>query len=318
MPLFSNLSSNNVIPDVDQGEVPNEELPKQDGKRRLSIKKSFFTWSSQKQYIDKNKFLFDSCSVIPIKDKKNIQNNYIVKSNKYATSHSSLNYDESENEYSSGSDLNVNEETIPKDYYSMEDFDNITALKTKPPKIRKVAPLSESTLCYSSNTNTINTVSLEFNGKNNKIISNNDENGGIAEETINYGFEENPNIEEAINNGFAENPNSEDDEKLPNHSNNPSEEYEAIDSSDNEDDDSDDEDDESSDEVFTLPSYSYNRKASRKSTANNTTITTITTTTANTTNTLGKKTVTFCDDIVIIEPKTQGKAKNIFKRAIKK
>jgi len=302
MPLFSNSSSNNIIPEVDPNEIPNEELPKPDGKRRLSIKKSFFTWSSQKQYIDKNKFLFDSCTVIPGKDKKNSQNSYIMKSNKYATSRSSINYDESENEYSSESDSNGNEETSSKDYYSMEDLDNITALKTKPPKIRKVAPLSESTLCYSSNTNTINTVSLEFNGKS-KIMSNNDDNG---EEAINYGFEENPNIDEARNNGFAENPNNEDDEKIINKLN--SVDYnigntDNIDSSDEDDDDSDDEDDESNDELSEPISYSYNRKASRKLTVRNTS---------------AKKTVTFCDDIVIIEPKKQQKTKNIFKRAISK
>ncbi|OUM65371.1 hypothetical protein PIROE2DRAFT_60030 [Piromyces sp. E2] len=314
MPLF-NISSPNIIPEVDSNEVPIDELPKQDGKRRLSLKKSFFTWSSHKQYVDKNKFLFDSCTVIP-KDKKNRHNSFIMKSNKYATSRSSINYDESENEYSSGSDLNGNEETSSKDYYSMEDLDNITALKSKPPKIRKVAPLSESTLCYSSNTNTINTVSIEFK---NKLISNNDVNGGTGVEAINYGFEENPNIEESINNGFSDVIENEDEEKDLNEVNNASEEFSNgnteninMDSSDEEeDDDSSDEDDESNDDIFGTNDYSYNRKSSRKSTTNNTS-------NHMSNNTSNKKTVTFCDDIVIIEPKKTLKTKNIFKRAISK
>jgi len=303
MPLFTNSSSNNILPEVDPNEIPFEELPKPDGRRRLSLKMSIFNWSSQKQYIDKNKFLFDSCSVIPNKEKKTSHTSFILKSNKYATSHShsSVNYDESDNEISSGSDLNENDETSSKDFYSMEDLENITVLKNKQKKVRKVAPLSESTLCYSSNTNTINTVSLEFNGKN-KVVST-DMNGTIEGETINYGFEENPNIEESANNGYAENPNNEENtENRITNEKNVNEDFNNIDSSD---DDTSDENDESNDELSDVNNYQYVRKPSKQ---------------VSNTSAVPKKTVTFCENIVIIEPKKHknNKTKNIFKRAISK
>jgi len=286
MPLFNN-SSSNILPDIDSGDMANEDLPKPDGKRRLSLKMSFFNWSSQKQYIDKNKFLFDSGN-LPSKDKKTSHNSFIIKSNKYSTSHPSVNYDESENEYSSGSDLN--DETSSKDYYSMEDLDNIPPKKTKQKKVRKVAPLSESTLCYSSNTNTINTVSLEFNGKN-KLISNNDVTGAVEGEIINYGLEDNPNIEEVVNNGYAESPN---EDKMSNN----------LDGYDEENDDVSDENDESNDELSDSTNYNVNYTYVRKPSKLATSVT-------------NKKTVTFCEDIVIIEPKTY-KRTNILKRAFSK
>jgi len=226
MPLF-NTSISNINPDINPNEIPIDELPKCEVKRKLSIKKSFFTWSSQKQFIDQNKFLFDSNCVLPSskKGKKNHHDSIILKSNKYTISGSSVNYDESDNDCSSESD--IDEEVNGKDYYSMEDLDNITALKKKFPKVRNVAQLSESTLCYSSNTNTIKSVSMEFSTKskpNNNTeesptgeevineFEENQNNNEVNNESVNYGFEENQNNnekkEEVINYGFEENQNN--------------------------------------------------------------------------------------------------------------
>jgi len=241
MPIFNNSSTSNINPEIDPYEIPIDELQKCEEKRRLSIKKSFFTWSSQKQFIDQNKFLFDSGTVFPSKKgKKNYRNSFILKSNKYAISGSSVNYDESENEYSSASDI-INENGDSKDYFSMEDLDNITSLKKKFPKARNTIQLSESTLCYSSNTNTIKSVSMEFNGKSKAInmeenannedginefednqnnIEDNPNNSEKKEEVINYGFEKiqnNEKKEEVINHGFEEDQNIEKKEEVINY-----------------------------------------------------------------------------------------------------
>ncbi|ORX60941.1 hypothetical protein BCR36DRAFT_579010 [Piromyces finnis] len=334
MPLFSNNSSINIIPVVDQNEETFDVVPKPDGRRRLSLKKSFFTWSSQKQYIDKNKFLFDSYGAIPKKDKKDRSNSFIMKSNKYSTSHSSyssVNYDESENELSSGSDLNDNNENTSKDYYSMEDLDNITTLKTKPSKIRKVAPLSECTLCYSSNANTINTVSIEFNGKN-KLTPNNDVEGENGEEAINYGFEENPMIEalttEYNENQINENQNEEkvinstnnNNNDIANFCNDDEENSDAEIDADEEDNNSfknNDEENDDNDDLFEPTNYSYSRRMSRMSRMSRVSKTSKASK-RSISNNPSRKTVTFCDDIVIINPKKEKKSKNIFKRAISK
>ena len=374
MPLF-NTSISNINPDINPNEIPIDELPKCEVKRKLSIKKSFFTWSSQKQFIDQNKFLFDSNCVLPSskKGKKNHHDSIILKSNKYTISGSSVNYDESDNDCSSESD--IDEEGNGKDYYSMEDLDNITALKKKFPKVRNVAQLSESTLCYSSNTNTIKSVSMEFSTKskpnnnteesptgeevinefeenqNNNEVNNESVNYGFEEnqnnnekkeEVINYGFEENQNNnekkEEVINYGFEKNQNnnenkdevinSEENQNNNEKKNNYNEDYDIEMS--NEDnflkkENSDfndtysyeDTDEESEDDVFEFDdvnssysnpnpyrfddfnsSYSNSHPQKKLSSA--------------------RKTVTFCENIEIIEPRKYKRTKNIFRRAISK
>jgi len=392
MPIFNNSSASNINPEIDPYELPIDDLQKCDGKRRLSIKKSFFTWSSQKQFIDQNKFLFDSGTILPSKKgKKSLRNSFILKSNKYAISGSSVNYDESENEYSSESDI-INEDGDAKDYFSMEDLDNISSLKKKFPKVRNVAQLSESTLCYSSNTNTIKSVSMEFNGKskavNTEENANNEDrinefednqndnednlnNNEKKEEVINHGFEKSKNIEkkeEVINHGFEEDQNNEKKEEVinygfdedQNNSENIKKEddenikddieinYEhdslkrksidicdsikrksidicdsikrkSIDISDNDNisfDEFDDTEDESTDEVFLFddlnsnyssPSRRFSSSSRRYSNPY-----------PNKKLSSTRKTVTFCENIEIIEPKKYKKSKNIFKRAISK
>ena len=108
-------------------------------------------------------------------------------------------------------------------------------------------------------------------------------------------------IEEATNIGFTENLNNDGEEKIMKNINDISEEYNdgSIDSSDDEDDDSfdEDEDDELSDPINNL----NNIKSFKKSTPNNNSV---------------KKTVTFCDDVVIIEPRKQQKTINLFRKAM--
>ena len=353
MPLFNN-SSSNIPPEVDS-EIPIDELPKIDGRRRLSFKKSFFVWSTQKQILDRNKFIFDSNSMIQSgKGKESRHDSYIIKSKKYNT-RGSINYDESDNDYSSESDIDENEENEKKDYYSMEDLDNITALKKKYPKIRNVPPLSESTLCYSSNTNTINTISLEFSQKS-RLISNNDINYGLCDNQNNEGIlninKEDKNIgENSGNNGNDENKSNinvidgqkesneenkkenneenkietNEENKIENNEENKEENNEENNGEDSEEGSIDDyekssdqsnniddinidnidkvynfdfeeyyeSDIEENENKYSLP-LSKNKK--RES----------------------KKTVTFSDNIVIIESLKPQKARNIFKRAISK
>jgi len=378
MPIFNNSSASNINPEIDPNEIPIDELPKCEGKRKLSIKKSFFTWSSQKQFIDQNKFVFDSGTVLPSKKgKKNHHNSFILKSNKCAISGSSVNYDESENEYSSASDIII-EDGDAKDYFSMEDLDNITSLKKKFPKARNVAQLSESTLCYSSNTNTIKSVSMEFNGKakinNTEENTNNEEgmngfddnqniddvddqnNSEKKEEVINYGFEKNQNNEkkeEVINYGFEEDQNNNETKEVINYGfeedQSNSEKKKKCECDNNEDeiemnnendsikrksidinndnisfDDSDyADDDESIDEVFLLDDLnstysSPSRKFSSPSRKFSNPSRKFSNPSPNKKLSSARKTVTFCENIEIIEPKKYKKSKNIFKRAISK
>jgi len=314
MPLF-NTSSSNIDPDIND-EIPNDELPKVDGRRRLSFKRNFFTWSTQRQLIDKNKFLFDSNTLISSKGKKSHHNSYIIKTSKYAT-----NYDESDSDYSSDSNNNLNGgENEKKDYHSMEDLN-----KNKNSKVVHVAQLSESTLCYSSNTNTINTsntntlntVSFEFNQKI-KPISSND---------INYGFDDNQNNEGIISNIEEESEKSDEesggenngeckvDGEIDDETNDEEVNIEKINTIDNIDNidiinniNSDDEGDadvsdneEDDGNIKEKDDILYDSQSKYKSTKKG-----------------NKKSVTFCDDIVIIEPRRPQKAKNIFKRAISK
>jgi len=155
------------------------DFVKTSGKKRFSFRRSIFP-RSDKQLLEKSKFLFDSSSLISSSNRSSI-----IKTSTINTSNTSINYDESDNDYSSSdSEEKRIEKEESKDYYSLEELghDNTSKRATpKPTTATTVVPLSESTLCYSSNTNTINTMSIEF-GKN-KV---NDE--------INYGFDENKEI----------------------------------------------------------------------------------------------------------------------------
>jgi len=302
MPLF-NTSSSNIDPDIND-EIPNDELPKVDGRRRLSFKKNFFIWSTQKQMIDKNKFLFDSNNLIASKGKKSHHNSYIMKSSKYTP-----NYDESDSDYSSDSNMNMNGEIEKKDYHSMEDLNK----NNKNSKVVHVPQLSESTLCYSSNTNTINTsntntlnaVSVEFNQKVRQISSND----------INYGFDDNQNNEGIISNILEESERSLNeidnvDGKIDDNINDESNDniYKVDTVGNINIGNSDDEDEEISDNEDV--NEIKNEKEDNVNSSQPILKSTI--------KKGNKKSVTFCDDIVIIEPKKPQTIRNIFKRAISK
>jgi len=320
MPLFR--STSNLNPDFNDpiNDLPIDEITKAECKRRLSFKKSFFTWSTQKDFLDKNKFVFDSNTVI-----KSRHNSLALKSSKCTYSGSAVNYDESDNEYSSDSEGDLNKDG----YFSMEDIDNISALK-KYPKNKNNNQLSESTLIYSSNTNTINTVSLEFKTK---LISNNDINYGFDENHINEEEEDTTrdNSEKSGNstantsgNSSANTENStgnNDDNNNTSNNVNISDIIDEInninidniddidkinlaDMEDEESDESDNENNENEEEKDKLSDYPNSSYTVPKSIFK--------------TNSTTKKTVTFCDDVVIIEPKKPRKGKNLFKRAILK
>ncbi|KAG4099728.1 hypothetical protein H8356DRAFT_1664261 [Neocallimastix lanati (nom. inval.)] len=297
-----------------ESEIPfDDDLPKVDGRRRLSFKKSFFVWTTQKQIANKNKFIFDSNPMIhSLTGKNSHHESYIIKSSKYETSLSSLNYDESDNEFTSESDFNIMGEDEKKDYYSMEELNNTTQIKNNYSKVRKVPQLSENTLCYSSNTNTINTVntiSSEFNPKT-RLISANDIKNGLDGDILNIyknRSKSNDNIneiniernEDIIVENTTENIIENNRENIENVDGKNIENIENIYISD------DEESDEYNKGDNVKKGIKYKGSSSSSSLTKNNKKT-------------NKKTVTFCDNVTIIESSKPLKSTNIFIRIISK